>query len=230
MTEIVLALDLPDASAALRLLDRLPDLRWVKLGSVLTTRAGAPFVQQLGARGLRVFLDLKWHDIPNTVAGAVSAARDLGVAMATVHTLGGSGMLEAAARAAGDTLAIVGVTVLTSHDTDSYAGAIGRTGVSIEAEVARLAGMARAAGLRGVVCSPRETVLVRRQWPGSPAIVVPGIRRRTDPVGDQVRVSTAGDAARDGATHLVVGRPLLQAADPAAVFEELSQEAGCARV
>jgi orotidine-5'-phosphate decarboxylase len=230
MTEIMLALDLPDSSAALRLLDRLPDLRWVKLGSVLTTRAGAPFVQQLAARGLRVFLDLKWHDIPNTVAGAVSAARDLGVAMATVHTLGGSGMLEAAAGAAGDTLAIVGVTVLTSHDTDSYADAIGRTGVSLEAEVARLAGLARAAGLRGVVCSPRETALVRRQWPGSPVIVVPGIRRRTDPVGDQVRVSTAGDAARDGATHLVVGRPLLQAADPAAVFEELSQEAGCARV
>jgi orotidine-5'-phosphate decarboxylase len=230
MTEIVLALDLPDPDAALRLLDRLPELQWVKLGSILTTRAGAPFVQQLAARGLRVFLDLKWHDIPNTVAGSVSAARDLGVAMATVHTLGGSGMLEAGARAAGDALALVGVTVLTSHDTDSYANATGRVTVNLETEVARLAGVARAAWLRGVVCSPREIALVRRGWPGSPLIVVPGIRRRTDPAGDQVRVSTAGDAARDGATHLVVGRPLLQATDPAAVFRELSEEAGCARV
>jgi orotidine-5'-phosphate decarboxylase len=230
MAEIVLALDLPDADVALRFLDRLPDLRWVKVGSILTTRAGAPFVQRLAARGLRVFLDLKWHDIPNTVAGAVSAARELGVAMATVHTLGGSAMLEAAAGAARDGLAIVGVTVLTSHDTESYANATGRTTMNLEREVVRLAGVARAAGLSGVVCSPRETALVRGEWPGSPLIVVPGIRRRADPVGDQVRVSTAGDAARDGATHLVVGRPLLQATDPDAVFKELSEEAGCARV
>jgi len=230
MAEIVLALDLPDPDAALRLLDRLPGLRWIKLGPVLTTRAGAPFVQQLAARGLRVFLDLKWHDIPHTVAGAASAARDLGVAMATVHTLGGSSMLEAAARAAGDALAVVGVTVLTSYDANTYANATGRATVNLETEVARLAGLARAAGLRGVVCSPLEISLVRREWPGSPVIVVPGIRRRADPAGDQVRVSTAGDAARDGATHLVVGRPLLQATDPDAVFRELSEEAGCARV
>ncbi len=228
MAEIVLALDLPDADAAFRFLDRLPGLRWVKVGSILTTRAGAPFVQRLAARGLQVFLDLKWHDIPNTVAGAVSAARELGVAMATVHTLGGSAMLEAAAGAAGDALAVVGVTVLTSHDSDSYANATGRPQVDLGQEVTRLARVARAAGRSGVVCSSRETGLVRREWPGSPFIVVPGIRRRTDPAGDQIRVSTAGDAARDGATHLVIGRPLLQATDPAAVFIELSEEAGCA--
>jgi orotidine-5'-phosphate decarboxylase len=229
MAEIVLALDLPDVDAALRLLDQLPDLRWVKVGPVLLTRAGAPFVQQLAARRLRVFLDLKWHDIPNTVAGAVSAARDLGVAMATVHTLGGSGMLEAAAKAGGGAVALVGVTVLTSHDATTYAGAVGRSAVTLDEEVVRLAAVARGAGLQGVVCSPRETALVRREWPGSPLIVVPGIRRRGDPAGDQVRVSTAGDAARDGATHLVVGRPLLQASEPAAVLRELSQEAGCVR-
>jgi len=229
MAEIVLALDLSDVDAALRLLDQLPELRWVKVGPVLLTRAGAPFVQQLAARRLRVFLDLKWHDIPNTVAGAVSAARDLGVAMATVHTLGGSGMLEAAARAGGGAVALVGVTVLTSHDATTYAGAVGRSAVTLDEEVVRLAALARGAGLQGVVCSPQETSLVRREWPGSPLIVVPGIRRRGDPAGDQVRVSTAGDAARDGATHLVVGRPLLQASEPAAVLRELSQEAGCVR-
>jgi len=229
MAEIVLALDLSDVDAALRLLDQLPELRWVKVGPVLLTRAGAPFVQQLAARRLRVFLDLKWHDIPNTVAGAVSAARDLGVAMATVHTLGGSGMLEAAARAGGGAVALVGVTVLTSHDATTYAEAVGRSAVTLDEEVVRLAALARGAGLQGVVCSPQETALVRREWPGSPLIVVPGIRRRGDPAGDQVRVSTAGDAARDGATHLVVGRPLLQASEPAAVLRELSQEAGCVR-
>src|SRR4029077_21215348 len=164
MAEIVLALDLPDVDAALRLLDQLPELRWVKVGPVLLTRAGAPFVQQLAARRLRVFLDLKWHDIPNTVAGAVSAARDLGVAMATVHTLGGSGMLEAAAKAGGGAVALVGVTVLTSHDATTYAGAVGRSAVTLDEEVVRLAALARGAGLQGVVCSPQETALVRREW------------------------------------------------------------------
>lgn len=230
MAEIVLALDLPEPDAALRFLDRLPGLRWVKLGPILITRAGAPFVQQLAVRGLRVFLDLKWHDIPSTVAGAVTAARELGASMATVHALGGSGMLEAASRAAGDAVALIGVTVLTSYDAASYARAIGRSDVSLEAEVVRLAGVARAAGLQGIVCSPREIGAVRREWSGAPVIVVPGIRRQADPPGDQIRVSTAGDAARGGATHLVVGRPLLQANDPAAVLRELSEEAGCARV
>jgi orotidine-5'-phosphate decarboxylase len=229
MAEIVLALDLPDPDAALRLLDRLPSLRWVKVGPILMTRAGAPFVQHLAARKLRVFLDLKWHDIPHTVAGAVSSVRELGVSMATVHLLGGSAMLEAASKAAGDAVALVGVTVLTSHDATSYGEAVGRTDVGLDAEVVRLAAVARAAGLAGVVCSPRELVGVRRAWPGA-TLVIPGIRRRSDPAGDQVRVSSAGDAARDGATHLVVGRPVLQAADPAAVLRELSEEAGCARV
>lgn len=229
MTEIVLALDVAEPEAGLRLLDHLPALRWVKIGSALMTYGGAPFVRQVTSRGLQVFLDLKWHDIPNTVAASVAAARDLGVAMATVHTLGGSAMLEAAARAAGDTLALLGVTVLTSHDGPSYAAATGRSGVNLGVEVERLATAARSAGLRGVVCSPREIVAARRAWGGPGLIVVPGIRRRSDLLADQVRVSTAGDAARDGATHLVVGRPLLQASDPAATLQELEEEAACAR-
>jgi orotidine-5'-phosphate decarboxylase len=228
VAEIVLALDLPEAPVGLRLLDRLPALRWVKVGPVAMTGAGAPFVQQLATRGLQVFLDLKWHDIPNTVAEAVGVARGLGVAMATVHTVGGRGMLEAAARAAGDQLALVGVTVLTSHDATSYGQAIGRGSVELGAEVARLATVARTAGLRGVVCSAREVSVVRQAWGEAGLIVVPGIRRQSDPPGDQARVSTAGDAARQGATHLIVGRPLLQASDPAAVLAELSEEAACA--
>jgi orotidine-5'-phosphate decarboxylase len=224
MPEIVLALDLTDADAALHLLDRLPALRWVKIGPVLTTRAGAPFVQELARRRLRVFLDLKWHDIPNTVAGAVSAARELGVAMATVHTLGGRAMLEAAARAAGPDLNLVGVTVLTSHDGVSYAEAVGRDRVDIAEEAQRLARLARDAGVRGVVCSAHEVAALRRLLGPSAPIVVPGIRRRIDAAADQARVSTAGDAVRSGATHLVVGRPVLQAADPAAVLAELEAE------
>jgi orotidine-5'-phosphate decarboxylase len=228
MADVILALDLPNPDEALRLLDRIPDLGWVKVGSVLLTRAGAPFVQELRRRRLQVFLDLKWHDIPNTVAGAVDAARDMGVAMATVHTLGGSGMLERAARAAGDELALLGVTVLTAHDAESYGRAIGREPVELAAEVRRLAGEARRAGLAGVVCSPHETALVREVLAPGALVVVPGIRGRHDASGDQVRVSPAGDAAAQGATHLVVGRPILQAADPAAAFRALVAEAACA--
>src|ERR687893_968127 len=126
MTELVLALDTPRAADALRLLDQIPALQWAKVGSILMTRDGPDFVRQLTGRGLKVFLDLKWHDIPNTVAGAVTAARELGVSMATVHVLGGSAMLEAAVVAAGGDLAIIGVTVLTSHDRASYAHTVGR--------------------------------------------------------------------------------------------------------
>jgi orotidine-5'-phosphate decarboxylase len=227
VAEVILALDVPDADEALRLLDRLPALEWVKVGPVLLTSAGASFVQELRRRRLRVFLDLKWHDIPNTVAEAAKAARDMGVTMATVHTLGGLGMLEHAARAAGDELALLGVTVLTAHDAESYGAAVGRDRVDLAAEVRRLAGNARRAGLAGVVCSSREIRVVRETLEPSAFVVVPGIRSRNDASGDQVRVSTAGDAAAQGASHLVVGRPILHAFDPAAAFEALSVEAAC---
>ncbi len=121
MAELILALDLPDRSAALRMLDRLPSLRWAKIGSILRTAEGPTLVREISARGVSVFLDLKWHDIPNTVRGAVSVARGLGVRMVTVHLLGGPAMLRAAADAAGDELSVVGVTVLTSHDESEYA-------------------------------------------------------------------------------------------------------------
>lgn len=214
MAEIILALDLPGATDAFRLLDRLPALKWVKVGSVLMTREGAPFIATLRARGLQVFLDLKWHDIPNTVAGAVGAARDLGVAMATVHTLGGKAMMEAAARSAGGALRLVGVTVLTSHDDTTYGDAIGRAGVSARSEVTRLARAAQASGLDGVVCSALEITEIRRTLGPSALIVVPGIRRPEDAPGDQQRTASPEAAAEAGATHLVVGRPVLESRDP----------------
>jgi orotidine-5'-phosphate decarboxylase len=225
MTEVILALDTPRAADALRLLDQLPALQWTKVGSILMTREGPDFVRQLTGRGLKIFLDLKWHDIPNTVAGAVTAARELGVSMATVHTLGGSAMLEAAAVAAGAEVALVGVTVLTSHDSAGYGRAVGRTEVDLGDEVERQALVAVAAGLQGIVCSPQEVSLLRRRLGPEPQIVVPGIRRRSDPATDQARVATARDAAMNGATHLVVGRPILQAADPASAFAEFLEEA-----
>ena len=225
MTALILALDTPRGADALRLLDQLPVLQWVKVGSILMTREGPDFVRQLTARGLEVFLDLKWHDIPSTVAGAVTAARELGVSMATVHTLGGSAMLEAAAVAAGGELALVGVTVLTSHDSQNYGRAVGRAEVDVGQEVERQALVAVAAGLQGIVCSPREVSLLRGRLGPEPLIVVPGIRRRSDSASDQARVATAKDAVMNGATHLVVGRPILQAADPALAFEEFLEEA-----
>lgn len=227
MAEVIIALDLSRGSEALHLLDRVPETRWVKVGSILMTREGPALVRALTGRGLSIFLDLKWHDIPHTVAEAVTAARELGVAMATVHTLGGAIMLEAAAVAAGSDLSLVGVTVLTSHDPRSYAHAVGRTKVELEREVLRQATVGVQAGLRGVVCSAQEVLSVRRQLGEGPYLVVPGIRRTGDTLGDQVRVATARSAVADGATHLVVGRPILQAADPAAAFREFSEEARC---
>jgi orotidine-5'-phosphate decarboxylase len=227
MSELILALDVPRGADALSLLDRLPDLRWVKVGPILMTREGPALVRTLTGRGLKVFLDLKWHDIPNTVAGAVTAARELGVSMATVHTLGGRAMLEAAAVAAGTELALVGVTVLTSLEPADYARAVGRSEVDLAHEIERQGLIAAEAGLRGVVCSPQEVSLLRRRLGPDLYIVVPGIRRRSDPLGDQVRVATAKDAVNNGATHLVVGRPVLQAPEPAAAFEEFMREARC---
>jgi len=161
------------------------------------------------------------------VAEAVTSARALGVAMATVHTLGGAAMMEAAARAAGGHVGLVGVTVLTSHDPAGYARAVGRGKVDLAAEVERQSGEAIAAGLGGVVCSPQEVARVRARIGPDAWIVVPGIRGRSDDRGDQVRVATASEAVAAGATHLVVGRPILLAADPSAAFRGLLEEAQC---
>ena len=225
MAEVILALDLPRAADALRLLDRLPRLTWVKVGSVLMTREGAPFIAALRARGLEVFLDLKWHDIPNTVAGAVSAAAELGVSMATVHTLGGRKMMEAAAQAAGGRMRLVGVTVLTSHDDTTFGEVLGRTGVGVAAEVARLARSAQSAGLDGVVCSPLEVSQLRETLGRDALIVVPGIRRQEDSAGDQQRTASPAAAVAAGASHLVVGRPVLESSIPEEALRSMLEAA-----
>lgn len=217
MAELYVALDLPDAPSAVALLDLLPDRCPVKVGSVLMTRAGSGFVRSLVANGHPVFLDLKWHDIPNTVLGAVVAAADLGVGMVTVHALGGPAMIEAAVRAAAGRLTVVAVTVLTSHDAAGYAALSGRPAVLLPDEVARLARMAVAAGAGGVVCSVEELAAVVPIIGGG-RVVVPGIRRSGDAVGDQSRVATPEAALAAGATDLVVGRPITGAEDPAAAY------------
>ncbi|MBS1240703.1 MAG: Orotidine 5-phosphate decarboxylase [Gemmatimonadetes bacterium] len=219
--ELILALDVSGADPARRLLDRLPDVRWVKIGSILMTREGPGLVRELVERGLLVFLDLKWHDIPNTVREAVEAARELRVAMATVHTLGGPEMMAAAAEAAGDHLAVVGVTVLTSHTPATYGSAVGRPVPDLAMEVVRQARNAISAGLHGLVCSPHEAAVVHAAVGAGPRIVVPGIRRPEDARDDQSRSAGPAEAVQSGATHLVVGRPVLRAADPGRVWDSL---------
>lgn len=222
MAEIVVALDLPTGRDALALVDTLPGVRWVKIGPVLFVREGPALVRACQDRGLHVFLDLKWHDIPTTVAGAVTAARDLGVAMATVHCLGGPRMLEAAVGAAGE-LALVGVTVLTSHDTAGFAEVLGRGVPDLAFEAERLARGALRAGLRGVVASGHELALLREALGSEPWLVVPGIRLSGDGAGDQARVIEPEEAVRMGASHLVVGRSITAAEQPARAWRRLQE-------
>ena len=223
MAELVVAFDVPTGREALALASRLPDLRWAKIGPVLYVREGPALVREFRARGIRVFLDLKWHDIPNTVAGAVEGARELGVSLATVHCLGGPAMLKAARERAGDpgavdALALVGVTVLTSHDAAGFESVVGRGVPDLGMEVVRLARLARDAGLRGVVASGQEVALLREALGAELWLVAPGIRPAGAPSDDQARTVTPGEAVRRGATHLVVGRPITEARDPGSVF------------
>jgi orotidine-5'-phosphate decarboxylase len=230
VAELVVAFDLPSGREALALAGRLPGLTWAKLGPVLYAGAGGgggpALVREFAARGVRVFLDLKWHDIPSTVAAAVGGAREMGVALATVHCLGGRAMLEAAAGAAGGKLALVGVTVLTSHTAADLEAVLGRGVPDLGFEAERLARMAIQAGLRGIVASGHELALLREALGPDPWIVVPGIRLAGDAQGDQARAVTPEDAVRRGATHLVVGRPITAARDPVAAYRRLAEAVG----
>src|SRR5256886_3780151 len=226
MAELIVAFDVPSGREALGLAGRLPGLRWAKIGPVLYNREGPSLIREFTQRAIRVFLDLKWHDIPNIVASAVSAARELGVAMTTVHCLGGRAMLTAAAAAAGPELALVGVTVLTSHDAAELESVLGRGVPDVGFEAERLARAALQAGLRGVVASGQELGLLREALGPEPWIVVPGIRGNGEPGGDQVRTIAPADAVRRGATHLVVGRPITGAADPPSAYRQLVEALG----
>lgn len=197
---------------------RLDGLEWVKVGSILFLAEGPRLIGELKERGLSVFLDLKWHDIPSTVAGAVKAAAALGVDMATVHALGGAAMMSAAAEVKAK-MKLVAVTVLTSHDDASLAGAVGvGSAGGVLGEVERMAALAIRAGVDGVVCSAHEARAVVSALPGHPLIVVPGVRLGGDASGDQKRVADPRSASRAGATHVVVGRSITRSEDPQKVL------------
>jgi len=223
---LIVALDVPGAEAAEEMVRQLEGAcQWFKVGLELFAAAGPAVVEALTARGVSVFLDLKFHDIPNTVAGAVRSAAGLGARMMTVHAAGGPAML-AAARAALDGVAdppqLLAVTVLTSMDAEQLKA----TGVTLSpAEQAELlARMGWEAGIRGFVCSPQEVAALRALTGAEGVLVVPGIRPAGAASGDQKRLSTPADALSAGANYLVVGRPITQSPDPAQAAEAILQE------
>jgi orotidine-5'-phosphate decarboxylase len=225
--ELIVALDLASPRAALELVDRLgEEVRWYKVGPVLHVADGPAVVRALTDRGREVFLDLKWHDIPNTVAGAVEAAADTGVAMATVHLSGGARMLETAVHARRG-VRLVGVGVLTSLDASAFGAVIGRPVEDVAEEQVRLVRLGLAAGLDGYVAAAAEARAVRALVGSGAAIVVPGVRRAADAALDQARIATPRDAVAAGADYVVVGRPVTRAADPAAEARALLAEMRC---
>ena len=222
---IIVALDFNSAKVALSLVDSLdPKLCRLKIGKELFTACGPDLVKQIQDRGFEVFLDLKFHDIPNTVAKAVSVAGQLGVWMLNVHASGGKAMMEAAREALvefGDQRPkLIAVTVLTSLAQIDL-NQIGFD-CSPEEQVSKLAFLSRDAGLDGVVCSAAETRLLRAQLPEEFCLVTPGIRRPTDAVGDQKRIVGPLDAVRSGSNYLVIGRPITQADSPNEALQEFN--------
>jgi orotidine-5'-phosphate decarboxylase len=225
-SRLIVALDVPDRKTALDTIRRLDGRAGlVKVGLQLFVAEGPQLVREIRAMGQDVFLDLKLHDIPNTVAGAVRSACRLGVQMLTLHTSGGKSMMEAALKAAAESETpplLLGVTALTSLSTEDC-GAIG-IGEDPSQWVERLARLAQSAGLRGLVTSPLEAPALRRALGGSPLLVVPGIRGAGVSSQDQARTASAAQAVRAGADYIVVGRPILQAADPAAAADAIIDE------
>jgi len=221
---LIVALDVAKADAARALVDRLAGgVGMFKVGSQLFTAAGPDFVHEIVGRGEKVFLDLKFHDIPNTVAGAVASATRLGVALLDVHGLGGRAMIEAAVGALPAMgTRLLAITVLTSHDEDTL-DEIGVNG-SMAESVRRLAVLAKEAGADGVVASPHEVALVRDACGSGFLIVTPGIRPAGAEAGDQARAATPAAALGAGADYLVVGRPITEAFDPRAAADAILRE------
>jgi len=219
---VIVALDVPDAKAASDFLDRLEGQpAFYKVGLELFVAEGVRAIEAVRRRGGKVFLDLKLHDIPETVARAVASAMSLGAELLTVHTAGGLSMMKRAAQAAQGRAKLLGVTVLTSLAEDDLR-ADGIAGSMREA-VVRRAQLAAQAGLAGVVCSPQEVADVRQACP-SLLLVVPGVRPAGAEKGDQKRVATPGSAIAAGADYLVLGRPIRDAASPAAAFAAVVAE------
>ena len=225
---ILVALDVPTKEAALKLVEQLaPVSGGFKVGSELFTAAGPDIVHRIRERGTMVFLDLKFHDIPNTVAKAVAAAVQLDVQMLTVHTSGGFEMLKAAEQSAQEAAwrlahsppLVLGVTVLTSLE----AGALKEIGLdaNVDYQVRRLATVATRAGLRGLVCSPLEVAKLRQAIPPATQLVTPGVRMGTEMTDDQKRTLTPREAIAAGASWLVIGRPIVAAEKPRAAAEKI---------
>lgn len=225
---IIVALDVPDADAALNLAERVaPFVGAFKIGSELFTSSGPDIVRRVRSTGAAVFLDLKFHDIPNTVAKAVASATRLDVQMLTIHTSGGLAMMRAAEESAQQTALqsgrnaplVLGVTVLTSMEGQTLA----EVGVepNVGRQVERMAQLAVQAGLRGLVCSPLEIAALRQLLPASVQLVTPGIRSGTEKADDQRRTLSAREAIDAGASWLVIGRPIYAAPDPAKAAQEI---------
>lgn len=225
--DVIVALDYADPEAAWNLVALLPENTWFKVGLELFTRTGPPVVERLVGEGRQVFLDLKLHDIPNTVAGAVRAAGRFGVRLLTVHGAGGEAMLRAAADAAGasnsatdNDLRLLAITVLTSLDDAALASVMGPQ-ARVEETAGRLAGLARESGIDGAVCSVNEARAVKMSCGSEFLVVTPGIRLAGESVDDQRRVATPEVARAAGADFLVVGRTITRAENPARALEAI---------
>ncbi len=229
MAELIVALDVASTAEVEQLVDRLGEsVSFYKIGLELFSAAGPDVVRAVKSRGKKVFLDLKLHDIPRTVERAVKAGAELGVDLMTIHAVGGKAMIRAAKDAAlacgARAPKILAVTVLTSLDQSDLAD----LGVSREmkAHVEALGRLACENGADGIVCSPKEVAHMRAALGPDALLVTPGVRPAGADVGDQKRVATPGQAVRDGSTHLVVGRPILEAADPCAAARAIAAEMG----
>jgi orotidine-5'-phosphate decarboxylase len=225
---LAVALDFPDEEQALALVDRLGNTcQWFKVGMELYYATGNSIIHHLRDRGFNVFLDLKLHDIPNTVAGAVRSVTQTGASLLTIHAGGGAAMMSAAAEAAcaPGSPRLLAVTVLTSMDATQLTG-IGITASPAD-QVLRLARLAQASGIDGMVCSPEEVALLRKETGPETLLVIPGIRPTGSALGDQKRIATPAQAIADGASLLVVGRPITRAIDPVhaarAILHEIEQ-------
>lgn len=224
--KIIVALDLPEEDAALKLIDDLGDaVRFYKIGLQLFTKCGPGFVRRMKAAGARVFLDLKFHDIPNTVRHAVRSACEIGVDMTTIHLSGGAKMIAAAVAGAGsDPALLLGVTVLTSSSRETLQE-VGVHG-AVEDEVLRLAKLGVENGLRGVVASPQEISLLRQVFGAGLTIVTPGVRPEWAAANDQQRTLTPAAAIAAGADYLVIGRPITANANPVEAARKIAEEIG----
>ena len=222
--KIIVALDVATAGEALDLVHKLrpADVSWFKVGLQLYTAAGPEVVREIVGTGAKVFLDLKLHDIPNTVASAVKSATELRVEMLTIHLSGGEAMIRAAVDAARQQTMILGVTVLTSHTQETLTS-IG-VNESLEAHVLRLAKLGVACGVGGLVASPNEASALRQQIPNHVRIVTPGIRSAWAAAGDQKRITTPRAAIEAGADYLVIGRPIIADPDPRSAVQRVAAE------